>query len=111
MDKKTYHVMYQYSIENPDSFWAEQAEKYLNWDKAWEKVIDGGLENYHVRWFRGAKLNASYNCLDRHLPNKASQLAIIWEGDDPRNCRTITYQELYVEVCRFANAEKFKCQT
>jgi acetyl-CoA synthetase len=102
-----YRDMYKRSVEDPDGFWAEQAEKYVTWISKWNKVLDWSFKgDVHIRWFEGAKLNVSYNCLDRHLDSRGDQPAIIWEGDDPNEDRTITYRQLHEEVCRFANVLK-----
>lgn len=98
--------LYQFSIDHPDIFWAEQAKQYITWMEPWQKVCSGDFTHSNVRWFQGAKLNASYNCLDRHLPHRAQDIAIIWEGDDPSQSEHITYQDLYERVCRFANVLK-----
>lgn len=105
-DKETYEAMYKQSVENPDEFWAEQAEKTLDWFKPWDTVQEWDYHKAEISWFKGAKLNVSYNCLDRHLEKRGDQAAIIWEGDDPNEDKTITYRELHEEVCRFANALK-----
>ncbi|WP_163835841.1 acetate--CoA ligase [Spartinivicinus ruber] len=101
-----YLQMYQASIEQPETFWAEQAEKFLTWFTPWEKVHESDFNEGKAAWFIGGKLNVSYNCIDRHLPEKANDIAIIWEGDDPKDDKKITYQELYENVCRFANVLK-----
>ncbi|ROR32101.1 acetate--CoA ligase [Inmirania thermothiophila] len=103
-----YEEMYRRSVEDPDGFWAEQAEKFVTWFRKWDKVSDWSYDpaNLYIRWFEGAKLNASYNCLDRHLETRGDQIAIIWEGDDPTVDRKITYRELHEEVCKFANVLK-----
>ena len=103
-----YQAMYQQSVEDPERFWAEQAEKYLTWFKKWDKVLDWsfGKDDLHISWFKGATLNVSYNCLDRHLESRGDQVAIIWEGDNPDEDRKITYRELHEEVSRFANVLK-----
>ena len=103
-----YQEMYQKSISDPDGFWAEQAEEFVDWFQKWDKVrdYDFSADNLHIKWFTGAKLNVSYNCLDRHLETRGDQAAIIWEGDDPNVDKTITYRELHKEVCKFANALK-----
>ena len=103
-----YEVMYKQSIENPDAFWAEQAEKFVTWFKPWDTVTDWSFDadNLHINWFKGGKLNVSYNCLDRHLEKRGDQVAIIWEGDNPAEDRKITYRELHAEVCKFANVLK-----
>ncbi len=101
-----YQSMYQYSIDEPESFWAEQAEKFLDWSQPWEKVMDYDYPKGYIRWFEGGKLNVSYNCLDRHLDRRGDQTAIIWEGDDPDNDKKITYRELHKQVCKFSNVLK-----
>ncbi len=98
-----YQEMYQQSIQDPDTFWAEQAREFLSWDQTWQTVCDADLKEGRVRWFDGGKLNVSVNCIDRHLPQRAEQTAIIWEGDDPNDDRKITYAELHTQVCRLAN--------
>ena len=101
-----YNEMYQRSISDPEGFWAEQAEEFIDWFKPWTKVWDWDFDDATISWFEGAKLNVSYNCLDRHLESRGDQIAIIWEGDDPGVDRKITYRELHAEVCKFANALK-----
>jgi len=101
-----YEELYRASIADPDSFWAEQAEKFISWYKPWDKVSDVDFNSARISWFEGAELNVSYNCIDRHLATKAEQTAIIFEGDEPGNSRHISYQELHDEVCRFANVLK-----
>ncbi|SFV57701.1 Acetyl-coenzyme A synthetase [hydrothermal vent metagenome] len=104
--EQQYKEMYQNSIENSDEFWAEQAEKILTWDKKWQTVENTDYKTGKISWFEGGKLNVSYNCLDRHLPAKANQTAIIFEGDNPNDSEHITYQDLYERVCLFANGLK-----
>lgn len=99
-----YHELYKRSLHDPESFWGEQAEQYITWFEPWEKVLSGGFDKMDVHWFRGGKLNAAYNCLDRHLATRADQPAIIWESDDAKESKIITYNELHASVCRFANA-------
>lgn len=106
VNEQLYNEMYARSIEDPDGFWAEQAESFIDWFKPWDKVQEWDFHTGDIRWFEGAKLNVSYNCLDRHLEKRADQTAIIWEGDDPEESRHITYAELHDEVCRFSNALK-----
>ncbi len=101
-----YSAMYARSINEPDAFWAEQAEQFVDWFKKWDTVQDWDFEKVDIKWFSGAKLNVSYNCLDRHLDTRADDIAVIWEGDDPAVDKKITYRELHREVCRFANALK-----
>jgi acetyl-CoA synthetase len=108
INAEQYEVMYKQSIENPDTFWAAQAEQFVTWFKPWEAVTDWSFdaENLHINWFKGGKLNVSYNCLDRHLEQRGDQVAIIWEGDNPAEDRKITYRELHAEVSKFANVLK-----
>jgi len=107
INNEQYLEMYQQSIDHPDEFWAEQAEAFVSWFKPWDKVQSGGYEgDVNIKWFEGARLNVSYNCLDRHLETRGDQTAIIWEGDDPDVSKAITYKELHEEVCRFANVLK-----
>ena len=101
-----YSGMYARSINEPEAFWAEQAEQFVSWFKKWDKVQQWDYETVDVKWFTGAKLNVSYNCLDRHLETRGDDIAIIWEGDDPDIDKKITYRELHREVCRFANVLK-----
>ena len=106
IDRDRYNVMYRRSIETPDAFWAEQAETFVDWYKRWDKVSEADFIGGRFAWFKGAKLNASYNCIDRHLKTRGDQVAIIWEGDDPKLDTRITYRELHQHVCRLANALK-----
>ena len=101
-----YQQMYQQSVDDPDGFWAEQAKQFVTWFKPWDKVLDWDFSRGHIRWFDGATLNVSYNCLDRHLEQRGDQVAIIWEGDSPNEDKKITYRELYQDVCKFANVLK-----
>jgi acetyl-CoA synthetase len=106
MDDETYRAMYAESINSPETFWAKQAEKYVTWFKGWERVSHADFGSGDIRWFEGGKLNASYNCLDRHLESKGDDTAIIWEGDEPGDERLISYRELHSEVSRFGNLLK-----
>jgi len=108
INAEQYAAMYQQSIEDPETFWAEQANKYVSWFKPWDKVTDWSFDqsDLHIKWFEGAKLNVSYNCLDKHLETRGDQTAIIWEGDNPEEDKHITYKELHAEVCQFANVLK-----
>ncbi|PKM36306.1 MAG: acetate--CoA ligase [Gammaproteobacteria bacterium HGW-Gammaproteobacteria-10] len=101
-----YETLYRQSIDEPESFWAEQAEQFLDWFKPWDKVMDYDYSKGYIRWFEGGKLNVSYNCLDRHLATRGDQTAIIWESDDPAQDKKISYRELHREVCKFANVLK-----
>jgi acetyl-CoA synthetase len=104
IDSALYQSMYQESIQSPETFWAEQASKFLTWQKPWSKVVKSDLKKGEVAWFIDGKLNVSVNCIDRHLPERANQTALIWEGDDPAEDQMITYQQLHDQVCRLANA-------
>jgi acetyl-CoA synthetase len=102
-----YTEMYQQSIDDPEGFWSEQAENYISWFTPWNSVSNWSFdEDVNIKWFEGAELNVSYNCIDRHLENRGDQVAIIWESDDPNEDRKITYNELFLEVCKFANVLK-----
>lgn len=101
-----YERLYKRSIEDPEGFWAEMAEKNLTWFKKWDKVLEYDFNKPFIKWFQGGKLNASYNCLDRHLNSPTrNKAAIIWEADDG-SYKTYTYQQLSYEVNRFANVLK-----
>jgi acetyl-CoA synthetase len=105
-DNDTYLKMYDQSVKDPEGFWAEQAKR-ITWFKPWSKVKDTSFEgDVSIKWFKDAKLNVSYNCLDRHLEKRGDQVAIIWEGDDPSESKTYTYRQLHEEVCKFANVLK-----
>ncbi len=108
IDAKKYKAMYERSVKNPDGFWAEQAREFVSWSKPWTRVSDWSFDarDLHIQWFIDGKLNVSWNCLDRHLAKRADQVALIWEGDDPKDDRRITYRELHAEVCQFANVLK-----
>lgn len=101
-----YQEWYKQSIEHPESFWADQAKKYLSWSKLWRHVYEGDFSKGENKWFVGGELNASYNCLDRHLASKGKEIALIWESDSPNVSKSLTYAELYERVCRFANVLK-----
>ena len=106
LTNEQYEMMYAQSINDSDAFWAEQAEKFVTWFKRWDQVQSWDYVKAHIRWFAGAKVNVTYNCLDRHLESRGDQVAIVWEGDDPGVDKKLTYRELYIEVCRFANVLK-----
>ena len=102
-DKGQYHEMYKKSIEDPIAFWDEQATR-IDWIKPWNKTKETRFQGeVSIKWFIDGKLNASVNCLDRHLKTKGDQTAIIWEGDDPSETKSISYREALEEVCRFGN--------
>ena len=97
-----YDAMYRQSIEEPDAFWSEQATAFLEWTKPWNQVSEVDMQQGHIAWFNGGELNVSVNCIDRHLPARANQTAIIWEGDELTDDEHITYQQLYEQVCQLA---------
>ena len=101
-----YRDMYARSINEPDAFWEEQAGQFVSWFKKWDKVQEWDYKTVDIKWFPGAKLNVSFNCLDRHLDNRGDDIAIIWEGDDPALDKKITYKALHREVCQFSNVLK-----
>jgi len=107
IDEKKYREMYAASLADPIKFW-EQQGKRIDWIKPYSKVKDTHYSKEHVsiKWYADGTLNACVNCIDRHLPSRAQQTALIWEGDEPNQQKTITYQTLYEEVCRFANVLK-----
>ncbi|GEN24853.1 acetyl-coenzyme A synthetase [Halomonas cupida] len=106
-DKDTYQKLYRQSVEDPQGFWKEQAER-LDWIKTPTTIKNTSYasDNVDIRWFEDGTLNVSANCLDRHLATRGDQTAIIWEGDDPNESAHITYRELYERTCQLANALK-----
>ena len=101
-----YHDMYKESVTDPEGFWSSVAER-ITWFKRWDKVREYDFVKADIKWFDGGKLNASYNCLDRHVESGHGDVAaLIWEGNDPAEDKTFTYSELLGEVKRFANALK-----
>jgi len=101
-----YREVYKKSIEHPEEFWAEIAKGFI-WRKKWDKVLEWDFKKPEVKWFIGGKLNITENCIDRHLPSKANQTAIIWEPNNPKDsAKHITYQELYNQVSRVGNMLK-----
>ncbi|KOR32729.1 acetyl-CoA synthetase [Achromatium sp. WMS3] len=110
IDSKKYTQMYQQSIDDPDTFWATQAQEFVSWFKPWKQVSNWSFSktDLHIKWFQGGQLNVTYNCLDRHLETRGDQTALIWEGDNPEDIKHISYKDLYTEVCKFANVLKSK---
>ena len=101
-----YKTEYKNSIENPDNFWKEKA-KTLDWIKDFSEIKNSSFkDNVEIKWFSDGTLNASYNCLDRHLKERENKVAIIWESDDPSLSKKITYKELHQMVCKFSNGLK-----
>ncbi len=107
IDDAKYKEMYARSIKDPNGFWGDEAKR-LDWIKKPTKVKNTTYDphNVSIKWFEDGTLNASYNCIDRHLAKRGDQTAIIWEGDDPKDSRKVTYKELHADVCRFANVLK-----
>ncbi len=107
LDDAKYQSMYEASIKDPNAFWAEQAKR-IHWMKPFTKVKNTSFDphNVSIKWFEDGKTNISYNCIDRHLDKRGNQVAIIWEGDEPKDDKKITYKELHAEVCRWANVLK-----
>ena len=106
INNEQYLTMYDASINDPETFWSEQANEFLDWHTGWQQLTDSNFMKGEARWFVGGKLNACYNCIDRHLPKRADQTAIIWEGDDPETSAEMSYSEVHEKVCRLANALK-----
>jgi acetyl-CoA synthetase len=107
IDDAKYQEMYAASVKDPNGFWSEQAKR-IHWFKAPSKIKNTsfGPGNVSIKWFEDGTTNCAYNCIDRHLEKRGDQTAIIWEGDDPKDDRKITYRQLHAEVCRFANVLK-----
>jgi len=107
VDDAKYQEMYARSVKDPNGFWGEQAKR-VDWIKPFTKVKNTSYDphNVSIKWFEDGTLNAAYNCIDRHLAKRGDQTAIIWEGDDPKDDKKITYKQLHAEVCRFANVLK-----
>ncbi|MCX5851491.1 MAG: acetate--CoA ligase, partial [Deltaproteobacteria bacterium] len=105
-----YEKIYKRSIEDPDGFWGEIASEYVTWFKKWDKVEEYNFDvkkgPIYLKYFQGAKVNMSYNCLDRHLEKRGNQVAIQWEGNEPGEDKAYTYKDLHREVCKFANVLK-----
>ncbi|MFK7700396.1 acetate--CoA ligase [Pseudomonas caspiana] len=101
-----YQRLYRQSIEQPDQFWTEQAKQFLDWFAPWSAVQETDIKTGSAQWFKDARLNVSYNCIDRHLKNRGDQTAIIWEGDNPADSAEITYKQLHHHVARLANVLK-----
>ncbi len=106
LSQDEYQRLYRQSIEQPDTFWAEQAKGFLDWIKPWHTVQHSDITTGAAQWFAGGQLNVSYNCIDRHLAQRADQPAFIWEGDDPAKSAKISYRQLHQNVSRLANVLK-----
>jgi acetyl-CoA synthetase len=109
IDSAKYRELYAWSVADPDAFWAEQAGR-IDWITPFTRVKNSsfGPDSVSIKWFEGGTTNVAQNCIDRHLPRLANRTAIIWEGDDPKDSKYITYQQLHDEVCRLANVLKAK---
>tara|TARA_B100001750_G_C15493766_1_gene592903 strand:+ start:18 stop:1955 length:1938 start_codon:yes stop_codon:yes gene_type:complete len=106
LNNEEYEKMYEESLNDPEKFWSKQASSYLEWFSSWHTVSKSNFHKGEFSWFEGGKINASTNCIDRHLKKKSKETAIIWEGDDPSLSKEISYQELHEYVCKLANALK-----
>ena len=108
VDNDAYLKMYQASVDDPGAFWGEHGKR-IDWIKPYTEVKDVDYNgDVHIRWYQDGTLNASVNCIDRHLETRGDQTAIIWEGDDPADSKIITYKQLHEEVCRLANAMRMR---
>ncbi|MEM7729787.1 MAG: acetate--CoA ligase, partial [Pseudomonadota bacterium] len=107
LSQEQYRAMYAASIADPENFWSEQGQR-IAWMKPYTRAKDVSLEegDFRINWYADGTLNVTESCLDRHLETRGDKAAIIWEGDDPSDSRTLSYRELHAEVCRFANAMK-----
>jgi acetyl-CoA synthetase len=102
-DRAAYERLYRESLDQPDAFWGRMAREHLSWIHEFREVSDNDWKQGLVAWFLGGKLNVCENCVDRHVKTRGDQVAILWEGDEPGQNRSITYRELQREVCRMAN--------
>jgi len=101
-----YRALYDRSISDPDGFWSEQAER-ITWSRKWKTTSKFDFHTAKIEWFIGGKLNASVNCLDRHIQGpRRDKPALVWEGDSPEESRSLSYLDVYKETCKFANALK-----
>jgi len=106
LTESQYRDMYTRSLRDPKNFWSEQADKFITWFKRWDDVCSGNFNQMNPQWFLQGKLNACYNCVDRHLEKRSKQAAIIWQGNDTHDRKTITYAELYECICKLCNVLK-----
>src|SRR5580658_1974037 len=106
LDEAEYFRRYQESIEDPNGFWGREGKR-IDWIKPYTKVMNASFDgDVSIKWYEDGTLNASYNCIDRHLATRGDQTAILWEGDDPGEDRKVSYRELHEQVCRLANVLK-----
>ncbi len=103
-----YKALYKESLDNVDAFWGQKAKEYLVWQKDWDSVLNYDFHKATIEWFKGGVLNASYNCLDKHVDVLKNKVAYYWESDNPKESRTVTYLELYRDVNKFAAVLKAK---
>lgn len=108
IDSAEYRRLYEWSVQDPEGFWAEQAQEFITWTKPWSKVLEYDYHKAEIKWFLGAELNVAYNCVDRHLEHRAAKTAILWEGNEPGETRKVTYAQLHLDVCKFANVLRSK---
>ena len=100
-----YNALCRRALEDPNDFWGARASQLIHWFKRWDKVLEADEANHKYQWFTGGKLNASFNCIDRHLiSGRRNKAALIWQGEKETDVRCYTYQMLYTEVCRVAHA-------
>ena len=103
-DIEEYQKLHKESIESPKEFFQKLANENISWFKDFKEVHNDDFPN--TKWFSGGQTNVSFNCIDRHLESDANKTALIWEGDDPSYSKSLTYQELHDEVCKFSNVLK-----
>ena len=106
LDNEGYLRLYRQSVEQPETFWSEQAKAFLDWSRPWDQLHHSDLAKGEAQWFKGGQLNVAHNCIDRHLAERGEQIAIIWEGDNPAESAHITYNKLHHNVSRLANVLK-----
>ncbi|MDX2345400.1 MAG: acetate--CoA ligase [Legionella sp.] len=106
MTPEKYNKMYRESCEHPEAFWDKQATQYISWQAPWKKTREGDFNTQDISWFIGGKLNACYNCVDRHLETRGNKTALIWEGNDSHEQRRLSYLALHEQICRLANVLK-----
>ena len=106
LNASQYRTLYQHALQAPDTFWGEQGKQFISWFSPFDQVRTGDFHTSEIRWYESGRLNACYNCVDRHLATRKDQIAIVWEGNDPNETKQITYQALFEEVCAFANVLK-----
>ena len=101
-----YQALHQQALDDPEGFWAAQAQRFIQWQQPWQQVMAVDYRQGQIVWFQGATLNVTVNCLDRHLPQRGDQTALIWEGDEPNSSRQLSYRQLHQQVCQAANVLK-----